>query len=155
MPHHRLWIIALLLVSLSVLRVSAAPAASGPADVVHDLYKSAQAHFGFSPDTVKADKPWVAPELYAKMLKKVNQPVPKGDAPDIEGDLFLDAQDTPTSLEVGKATIDGTKATVSVTLKWDKETRHQTVLLEQVDGAWKVTDVNYGGTEGKLTDLLK
>ena len=151
----RLWITTLFLVSLSILRVSAAPDAGGPAQVVHDLYKSAQAHFGFSPDTVKAAKPWVAPELYAKMLKKVKQPVAKGDAPDIEGDLFLDSQEPPDKFEVGKAEFDGDKAHVAVTLVWPTEKRHQSVYLEKIDGAWKVVDVNYGGTEGKLSDLLK
>jgi Protein of unknown function (DUF3828) len=151
----RLWITALLITSLSVLRLAAAPEAGDPTKVVQDLYHSAQSHFGFSPDTVKADKPWLAPALYAKIWKKVNQPTPKGDAPDIEGDLFLDSQDGPTKFEVGNASIDKTKAKVSVTLIWPSETRHQTVLLEQIDGAWKVTDVDYGDKEGKLTDLLK
>jgi len=84
----------------------------------------------------------------------VNQPVPKGDAPDIEGDVFLNAQDVPDKFEVGQATIDKDNAKVDVTLRWSKEKRHYTVLLKQVSGAWKVYDVNYG-SDGTLTALLK
>jgi hypothetical protein len=155
MKFHPLALALLLATTLFLVpSLAAPPATAGPGDVVHDLYKSAQAHFGFSPESVKAAKPWVSAGLYAKMLKKVNEPVPKGDAPDIEGDLFLDSQDPPDKFEVGKADIDGTKARVPVTLIWPSEQRHQTVDLEQIGGAWKVTEVVYG-KDGKLTDLLK
>jgi len=147
-------LIVLLVIAFGPLvPTSAEPATESPDAVVNALYHSSMKNFGFSPDAVKATKPWVTPELYKRMWKKVNQPVPKGDAPDIEGDLFLNCQDAPTKLTVGKATINGTKAQVEVALAFGDEKRKYTVLLEQVGGAWKVSDVNYG-KDGKLTDLL-
>ena len=131
-----------------------APDPGSPAGVVQALYHSDLDHFGFDAASVKSSKPWVAPDLYARMLKKVNQPTPKGDAPDIEGDLFFDAQDTPTSFNVGKVTLADTKAQVEVNMKWDAEKRTYTVLLQKIDGSWKVTDVNYG-KDGRLSELLK
>jgi len=110
-------------------------------------------HFGFSPESVKLTKPWVAPELYAHLWKKVNAPQPKEGPPDIEGDLFLDCQDIPTKFEIGDLSITPTKAKVNVILHWDSEKRRYTVLLEQVNGAWKIYDVHYG-KDGKLTDML-
>ena len=148
MKFHRLWVVALLLISASALR-----AADTPADVARALYRSSLAHFGFSPDSVKLTKPWVTPELYARVWKKVNEPTPKGDVPAIDGDLFLNAQDVPTKWDIGDAAITGSKARVNVILHWDKEQRLYTVLLKQVDGAWKVYDVDFG-KDGKLSDLL-
>lgn len=152
MKFHRLWIVALLLISIPALRAATAGTDS-PVTVVRALYHSSMDHFGFSPESVKAAKPWVMPELYARMWKKVNEPEPKEGPPDIEGDLFLDAQDVPTKWEIGDSSITSTKARVNVNLHWDSEKRQYTVLLKQVDGAWKVYDVDYG-KDGKLSDLL-
>ncbi|MCE0484007.1 MAG: YbjP/YqhG family protein [Methylacidiphilales bacterium] len=149
----RLGLVALLLGLLSMLHLPAATDADSPADVVRALFHSAQLHFGFSPESVKAAKPWVTPKLYARMWKKVNEPVPKGDAPDIEGDLFLNSQDPPDKFEIGDTPIDHATAQVAVTLVWPSEKRKETVLLEQIDGVWKVNDVDYG-KDGKLSDLL-
>lgn len=146
----RFWIAALLL--LSIPRMVAA--SDSPAAVVQNLYRTSLDHFtGFTPESVKLAKPWVAPELYARLWKKVNEPQPKDAAPDIEGDIFLDCQEPPTKFEVGKFSINQTKARVDVTLTWPQEKRRYTVLLEQADGAWKVYDVRYGKGD-KLTDLL-
>ena len=150
----------MLLLLESIALLSGARAASetdSPAAVVQALYHSALIHFGFTPDTIKSGRQWLAPELYSRLWKKVNEPTPKGDAPDIEGDVFLDCQDPPDKFVVGKASIDQTKAKVDVTLTWaggSGEKRHYNVLLKQIDGAWKVYDVDYG-KDGKLTDLLK
>jgi hypothetical protein len=132
-----------------------APDSNAPVAVVKALYRSSLDHFGFDAASVKSSKPWVAPDLYARMLEKVNQPTPKGDAPDIEGDLFFDAQDLPTSFAVSQTcTIDRGEASVDVLIKWSDEKRHYIVVLRQIGGAWKVTDVNYG-KDGTLRDLIK
>ena len=134
--------------------VNAAPDAASPAEVTQALYHANLAHStGFNKESVVLSKKWVTPDLYARILKKLNQPVPKGDAPDIEGDLFLDCQDPPNKFEIGKSSIDETKAKVEVILIWPSEKRHLTVLLTQLKGAWKVYDVIYD-KDGKLTDLL-
>jgi hypothetical protein len=153
------WLLMLVLLE-SIALLSGARAASetdSPAAVVQALYHSAFIHFGFTPDTIKSNRQWLTPELYSRLLKKVNEPTPKGDAPDIEGDVFLDCQDPPEKFVVGKASIDQARAKVDVTLTWaggSGEKRHYSVLLKQIDGAWKVCDVDYG-KDGKLTDLLK
>jgi len=144
---------ALALVSDAV----AAPGTDSPAAVVQALYHSAFVHFGFTPDTVKANRQWLTPELYARLWKKVNEPTPKGDAPDIEGDVILNCQDTPDKFVVGTASISQTTAKVDVMLTWggaSGDKRHYYALLKQIDGAWKVYDIDYG-KDGKLTDLLK
>ncbi|MCE0498447.1 MAG: YbjP/YqhG family protein [Methylacidiphilales bacterium] len=136
-----------------------APSPGSPAAVVQALYRNSLDHFGFDAASVKSSKPWVAPDLYARMVKKVNQPTPKGDAPDIEGDLFFDAQDLPTSFSIGqtidhKAGMGLGQAWVDVILKWSNEKRVYTVYLVQFNGAWKVANVDYG-KDGTLSDLLK
>jgi hypothetical protein len=138
---------------LSTLPARAADDGS-PTHVVQALYHNATIHFGFDPDIVKSAKPWLTPGLYARLWKKANEPVPKGDAPDIEGDVFMDAQDVPYSFKVDDSSIHDTKATVGVTLVYSSEKRRYTVLLDKIDGAWKVSDVDYG-QDGKLSDLLK
>ncbi len=127
---------------------------SDPRTVTKEAYATALQHFGFSPEIVRAQKPYLAPALYAALLKKANQPVPKGDAPDVEGDLLFDSQDQPDRFGVWPAAIGGNKATVPVTLAWGSEKRRYVVQLVQIDGAWKITDIDYG-KDGKLTDLLK
>jgi hypothetical protein len=134
--------------------VSAAGETSGPAAVTKAAYRTAMAHFGFDQASVKLQQDRLTLDLYGRLLKKINEPVPQGDAPDIEGDVFLDCQDVPTQYEVGEAAIDGTKAKVKVTLHWDKEKREYSVLLTQINGAWKIYDIVYG-KDGTLSDLLK
>ena len=153
------WLLILVLLE-SIALLSGAKAASetdSPAAVVQALYHSAFTHFGFTPDTIKSNQPWLTPELYSRLWKKVNEPTPKGDAPNIESDVFLDCQDLPNKYIVGKASVDQTKAKVDVVLTWSGasgEKRHYTALLKQIDGTWKVYDIDYG-KDGKLTDLLK
>ena len=153
-PPRSLVVVALLgsLASVSVVRASSG--ANSPAAVVQALYKLDLKHFGFDAATVKVDQPYLAPDLYARLLKKANQPVAPGDAPDIEGDVIFNAQDKPTKYTVGKASINQATARVGVDLVWDSDKRHYSVLLQQVGGAWKVIDIDFG-KDGKLSDQLK
>jgi len=150
----RCWIVGLSLGSIALVQNVTATTPGSPADVTKALYRSAMAHPGFTEETIKANRPWLTPTLYAQLQKKLNQPVPKGDAPDIEGDVFLDCQDSPDKLEIGKSSIEQSKAKVEVILIWPKEKRHCTVLLTQIKGEWKVSDVVYE-KDGSLSDLLK
>jgi hypothetical protein len=154
---HRGFVILSLISLGSTLPVIGAPVTKTPDAVVQALYQSSLDHFGFSPESVKLSKPWVTPDLYARLWKKVNEPQPKDAAPDIEGDLFMDCQEPPTKFEIGKVSPADTKAKiveVGVTLFFAGDKRHYTVQMEQIGGAWKVSDVDYG-KDGKLTDLLK
>jgi hypothetical protein len=134
--------------------VRAETVANDPVAVTKAAYQVDLAHFGFDANTVQADKPYLAPELYAALMKKAHQPVAKGDAPDIEGDVLFDAQDVPDKYEVGAASLRGIKAEVPVSLRYGTEKRHYMVRLVQINGAWKIADVYYG-KDGKLSDLLK
>jgi hypothetical protein len=150
------WLLALVLLG-STMAVSGAKDAAGdddPAALVRALYKIDLKHFGFDKEILKIDRPYLAPDLYAGLLKQANKPVAPGDAPDIEEDVIFNAQELPTHYSVGKASIEGTSSRVGVDLEWDKEKLHYTVFLRQIDGAWKVTEIDYG-KDGKLTDLLK
>jgi hypothetical protein len=147
--------IALFLVGIVALNVSAAPADS-PEAVTQGLYHHAMKDSGFSVGTVRDSRPWLTADLYAKLLKKAKVPTQPGDAGAIDCDVFLNAQDIPIKLEFGQASIDGAKAKVSVDLTWSaNDKRHYVVMLTQVQGAWKVSDVEYDNKEGNLTDLLK
>ena len=126
-----------------------------PVEVTKAAYRTALTHFGFSPELLHRQKPYLAPDLYAALMKKANQPVAKGDAPDIEGDVIFNAQDVPTKYEVGQATFSGAKAEVPVSLVWGTDKRRYIVRLTKSGyGAWQITDIDYG-KDGKLSDLLK
>ena len=130
---------------------------STPEAVTKAAYHTEFEHFGFSADTIRHEKPYLTPELYVALLAKANQPVAKGDAPDIEGDVLFDAQDVPEKYQVGYS-YDGYanpgKADVPVQLRFGGKERLYHVHLIQINGAWKITDIDYG-KDGKLTDLLK
>ena len=136
------------------LSFAAVAETQSPSAVTQGVYQFALAHPGFASETIKPQKKYLTPDLYSRLMKKLNQPVPKGDAPDIEGDVFLDCQDPPSSFQVGASAIDRATAKVEVTLLWPQEKRHCTVLLKQVSGAWKVDDIVYD-KDGRLSDLLK
>ncbi len=148
-------ITALLLGLVFTLTLARAVMVPGdPATTTFAAYQTAMAHFGFSPEILRHQKPFLAPDLYAALMKKANQPVAKGDAPDIEGDVILNSQELPDKFDVGRTTVSGAHATVRVTLSWGTETRHYFVQLTQINGAWKITDIDYN-KDGKLSDLLK
>jgi hypothetical protein len=150
-------IIALFLVGTfaAIQKASAEPAES-PEAVTQGLYHHVMKNPGLSVDIIKGTRPWLTPDLYAKLLKKAKVPTQPGDAGAIDCDVFLSAQDIPIKLDFSKASIDGAKAKVSVDLTWSADDkRHYVVLLTQVQGAWKVSDVEYDNKEGNLTDLLK
>ena len=132
-----------------------APSSGSPAAVVQALYSACLDHStGFNAESVKLAKSFLTPDLYARILKKLNQPTPKDEAPDIEGDIFLDAQEFPKSFVIDETSIQNDRAWVRVALRWPEEERHYWVHLQQIDDAWKVWDVKYG-KDGTLRNLLK
>jgi hypothetical protein len=155
MKPHR-WLLALVLLESVTLfsAAQAAPETSDPAAVVKALYKLDIKQNGFDAATVKSERSYLAPEIYARLLKILNQPVAEGDEGPIDEDLILNAQDEPTKYSVGQATIEHDTAKVPVDLAWDADKQHYIVYLKQFDGAWKVTEIDYG-KDGKLTNFLK
>ena len=146
--------IAVLLSLLTIPAFAADKPAADPAQTVQLFYTYHFKHdMGFGLPQVKARKAWLAPKLYALITKALAKPVPKGDAPDIDGDIFTDSQDTPTSFQVGKATIDKDTAKVDVTFTWSSEKRHVTVILSQVEKSWLITDIDYGAHRSLTKEL--
>ncbi|HEY0783887.1 MAG TPA: DUF3828 domain-containing protein, partial [Thermoanaerobaculia bacterium] len=104
---------------------------------------------GFTTLSVKAKERWFTADLYARLRDELRKPVPEGDAPNIEGDPFTDAQEYPDRFEVGKATLVGLKAQVPVTFHFkEKGTKSWklTVVLVQNGGGWQIDDFLYDHT---------
>jgi hypothetical protein len=146
--------IGALLLTFILLATAARAEGNDPEAVTKAAYETAMAHFGFTPETVKREKAFFTPDLYAALMKKASQPVAKGDAPDLEGDVLFDSQDLPEGFRVNRAVVTGTTAHVPVSLSWGKERRQYDVQLVQINGAWKISDIDYG-KDGKLSDLVK
>ena len=142
---------------LSIFAVSSPAADSSGADPVQTVQSFYDYHFkhdmGFGVPEMKARKAWLSPELYALIIKVLKKPVPKGDAPDIEGDIFTDSQEYPTAFHVGKVTVKKETAMVDVTFSWSREKRHVTLILTQVEHAWRIGDIDYGDHRSLVKDL--
>ena len=146
--------IATLLFLFAVSSPAAENAGTDPAQTVQSFYDYHFKHdMSFGMPEMKARKAWLAPELYELITKVLKKPVPRGDAPDIEGDIFTDSQDFPTSFHVGKATVNKETAKVPVTFTWSRENRHDTVSLIQIDHAWRILDIDYGDHRSLMKDL--
>ncbi len=146
--------LAVLLSLLTIPAFAAITAGPDPALTVQLFYAYHLKHdMGFAAPEIKARKAWLSPKLYALIIKVLNKPVPKGDAPDIDGDIFTDSQDTPTSFQVGKATVEKETAKVDVTFIWSGEKRHVTVILSQVEKTWLITDIDYGAHRSLTKEL--
>jgi hypothetical protein len=66
-------------------------------------------------------------------------------APDVDSDLFIDAQDTDSTradnFSVSKATIGGSQATVQVALNGNEMKYKLRVTLRRENGVWKIDSV--------------
>lgn len=145
---------AALLSILAIPSLAAEKAGADPAQTVQSFYAYHFKHdMGFGAPQVKARRAWLAPKLYTLIMKVLAKPVPKGDAPDIDGDIFTDSQDTPTSFQVGKTTVDKETAKVDVTFIWTGEKRHVTVILTQIEKAWLIADIDYGSHRSLTKEL--
>ncbi|HQU85474.1 MAG TPA: DUF3828 domain-containing protein [Pyrinomonadaceae bacterium] len=69
----------------------------------------------------------------------------------IDFDIFYNTQDPQiTNLTVGKAQINGEKATVQVNFKNANTKEKVTYLLVKENAKWKIRDIKYGGNESLL-----
>jgi len=137
------YLILLFIAGLSVSLKAGEPLKNTPESVTKALYHSAASDIGTSPKAIESQRKWLTADLYSRILRKLRQPTPAGDAPEIEGDLFLDAQEMPTKMEFGKTTQSQQTADVEVVLFWSSERRACTVKLKQIDGIWRIDDVIY------------
>ena len=138
--------------ALSIVASVPALAAPSPGDLaaakaaVQQFYDFHLAHdMGFTTANLKARERFLDPELHALLAKKLAEPVPDDEVPDIDGDPFTDAQDTPTSFTVGDAAARGELVDVRVTFRWSEtESRELTVALAKGSSGWGISDVLYG-----------
>ena len=142
---------------LPIMAITSRAAESGGADPAQTVQAFYAYHFkhdmGFGMPEVEARKAWLEPKLYELIMTVLKKPVPKGDAPDIDGDIFTDSQDTPTSFHTGKAAVEKETANVDVTLTWSAEKRHITVILTHVAHAWRISDIEYGDRRSLTKEL--
>lgn len=158
MAQKRFWFCVGILASFSLLAVAAGGAkapAPGPAEAVKAFYTYHLAHnMGFTEANVNARKAWLSPELFGLLMAELKKPTKPDEVPDIEGDPFTDSQEYPKSFDVGAATVQGDKASVSATLIWPKEKRTVTVKLVLAAGEWRIDDFVFDADES-LRDTLK
>ncbi|MFN8581139.1 MAG: DUF3828 domain-containing protein [Gemmatimonadaceae bacterium] len=117
------------------------------------LYASHFAHdMGFSRRSIARKRRFLSPSLARLVEVYFRRPVPKGDAPPIDGDPFTDTQEYPSSFRVGEAVSDTVTASVPVTMSVGAEQRTVRVMLKRAAGAWRVDDLAYedGSTFRKL-----
>jgi len=93
-----------------------------------------------------AGLPTPARKNMATFRKYVTQKLIKQQmAPDVDADLFVDAQDFDeawkNNISVSKATIRGQQAIVQVSLKGKQFSRQLRVTLRRENGVWKIDNV--------------
>jgi len=139
----RAFSLLLLLVSFS-LNLSAADKAVTPEALVAELYKAHDAEkspFFQDKDRALVDH-YFTKELADLMWKDIK--ASKGEVGAIDFDPLYNAQDTEIkNFVIGKATVDGGKATVVASfVNFDKQTRI-TFKLAQQGEVWKISDIQY------------
>lgn len=84
-----------------------------------------------------------------------HRPLPAGEVPPIDGDPFTDSQEHPAHFALGRARIDGMRATVPVQWQNDSHRWIVEVLLLKENGRWKVDDLHYGRAESLRAQLMR
>lgn len=140
-------------VLLPALLLPLFPLNAAPADPAKDAVQSLYtAHFkdfdSLGPGLHKKER-WLSKGLLGAIhayQQSLTKHPSKNDADGIDGDLFTDAQDVPSSFTVGDAKVNGDHAEVPFTLVFaDKkkvyETRKGVAKLVNENGAWKVDNL--------------
>jgi len=80
----------------------------------------------------------------------------KGEVGVIDGDPLYDAQDFDIkNLVIGKAAIDADKAKVNVSFENLGEKKNLVFLLVNGKTGWKISDIDYGASEGTMRSWFK
>ena len=106
-----------------------------------------------APTPSKLQKQWLTPDLYARLSRKRTDPWPRAMRRMSREICSSIPRSHRITTRFGSATIDqaSAKVPVSLSLPGEKEKREFTVLLQQIKGAWKISDVIYAKGDGKLT----
>ena len=163
----------LFLLPLFVLPARADDAAQAAAQAFYKVYGTEHLRGGGVPDaTGRAHyAPVLSPRLNQQMAAAAAAEVRfaakvKGAAPPlIEGDIFSSVFEGATAWQVGACTVTGAVARCPVALTLAAPGQkpanwHDTLVLANAGGGWKVDDVVYDGgfafgNTGKLSDILK
>lgn len=124
-----------------------------PADVVRELYKAHRDGLGhvFERQGRRLQLRFFDAKLASLLWKNLTE-TPEGEAGRIDFDPLYNAQDTQIkNFRVGAATVRGDAAVVPVTfVNFDQKVRIDFRLV-RAKGAWKISNIVYGGG----SDLLK
>ena len=138
----------LLVAAASLLLGAQDPTPEGARKAVRAFYT---AHFkgpmGFDAKTLKAKKPFLAPDFYQALVAKAAEAAGNPDeAPDIDGDPFTQSQEYPDAFTVGKAQASGGSVRVQVRFTWKNgnPARSLVVVMKNGTDGWRVDDFRYG-----------
>lgn len=122
--------------------------AASPGGVVQRFLEGHFAgNMGFDSTTFLAKRQYLSAGLISAARKYFAKPVPKGDAPDIDGDPFTDSQEYPTRFSVGAAAVTGNTAKIPVKFSDAFVTKTITYSMAMENGTWRIDDLRYeGGT---------
>ncbi len=113
--------------------------------LIADLYKQHDLNKGPFRDRKRS----VVDKYFAKPLADMiwkNEQRPEGEMGAIDADPLYDAQDTDIKkFSVGKAVVNGSKATVQVTFENYGENKTITYVMARDGDAWKIADIKYPG----------
>jgi hypothetical protein len=133
-----------------------------PAATVKAFYTFHYAHkFDYSARGLLQRRKWLDDNLYKLLVAEVKKPVPKGDAPDLDGDPFTNSQDPPNTFRLGNTKETGNNASVEVIFVWkDKgkvvEERPVEIVLAKSQNLWKIANIiSSKDADGDLLKFLK
>jgi hypothetical protein len=121
---------------------------------IYDTYKgnSDQAH-GISLDTDVDIQRYFEPSLAALIVKDREEAAKLDEAPELDGDPFVDAQDWQIEgLKIVVARSGRDKATGTVTFRNFDQPEKIVVDLVKIEAAWKISNIRW--SDGTLRDLV-
>ena len=117
---------------------------TAPAGVVQRLLeRHFAADMGFDSTSVQAKARWLSTALRARIARYFARRASPTEAPAINGDPFTDSQEYPARFSVGRGTVTGARATVTVRFSDGYRVRPVSFLLRRQRGEWVVDDLRY------------
>lgn len=130
---------------------STEPAASAVQQLLEAHFASDMA---FDRTRTAQKRAMISPTLWLDMQAYFARPVPADEPPLINGDPFTNAQEYPTRFAVTRAESDGAMSRVQVTFRDAYRATDVWYVLERINSAWLLRDIEYDG-ETTLRTLLR
>ena len=119
-----------------------------PESAVLDLLRVHLSHdMRFDPTSVSRKQAHLTRGLQNVITDYFHQPLSADEVPPINGAPFTDSQKYPARFALGRAQIEGTRATVPVQWQDDSRSWVVEVLLLKENKSWRVDDLHYGRAE--------